>query len=512
MPLTASNAAFHPDDTIVALSSAQGPGKRAIVRISGPNTTAAINAVFTASDPRESSARERRLVTGAVRLKDVFSPVPASLYFFPGPKTYTGQDLAELHTLGSPPLVERLVSDLLNAGTRPARPGEFTLRAFLAGKKDLPQAEAVNAVIEAGTDTDLRLALTQLAGGVTQPLHTLREDLLNLLADVEAALDFADEDIEFVGKSETLARLTAALGQLTDLQRQLDERTVSGRSVRVALVGLPNVGKSSLFNALGSSDAIVSPIPGTTRDYLTKQINLDGMTMELIDTAGWQTAEDTIEEQAQQLGREQTGRADVIVWCVEVGSEFTATAETTLAETGAKVLRVLTKYDLWPKETGNRRQENAREDANPTQARSASEGCVVPRWRFGLVKGVENIKQGWRGDSMSDADMLISKSPLPISVSVMSPGGIDELRSALAETVSSLTRSPLAPSQSRCRHHVAACLAELSLARDHVAINDPPELTAVSLRIALDQLGEMTGAVYTNDLLDRIFSRFCIGK
>ncbi|HEV3439051.1 MAG TPA: tRNA modification GTPase [Gemmata sp.] len=496
MSLTASNAAIHPDDTIVALSSAHGSGKRAIVRISGPNTTAAINAIFTHSDPRESSARSRRLVPGFVRLKDVFSPVPASLYFFPGPKTYTGQDIAELHTLGSPPLVERLVSDLLNAGTRPARPGEFTLRAFLAGKKDLPQAEAVNAVIEAGTEIDLRLALTQLAGGVTQPLHTLREELLNLLADVEAALDFADEDIEFVGRSETLARLAAALGQLTDLQRQLDERTVSGRSVRVALVGLPNVGKSSLFNALGGSEAIVSPIPGTTRDYLTKQINFDGMTVELIDTAGWQTAADTIEEQAQQLGREQTGRADVILWCVEVGSEFTPTAETTLAETGAKVIRVWTKCDLWPKETGNRRQEDACEDANPTQARSASEGCVVPRWRFGLIKG----------------GILISKSPLPISVSVMSPGGTDELRSALVETVSLLMRSPLAPSQSRCRHHVAACIAELSRARDHVAENDPPELTAVSLRIAVDQLGEMTGAVYTNDLLDRIFSRFCIGK
>jgi len=426
---------------------------RAIVRISGPNTNAAINAVFTANDPRESSARVRRLVPGFVRLKDVFSPVPASLYFFPGPKTYTGQDLAELHILGSPPLVERLVSDLLNTGTRPARPGEFTLRAFLAGKKDLPQAEAVNAVIEAGTDTDLRLALTQLAGGVTQPLHTLREDLLNLLADVEAALDFADEDIEFVGKLETLARLTTALGQLTDLQRQLDERTVSGQSVRVALVGLPNVGKSSLFNALGGSEAIVSPIPGTTRDYLTKQINLDGMTAELIDTAGWQTAADTIEEQAQQLGREQTGRADAIVWCVEVGSEFIPAVEATLAETGAKVIRVWTKCDLV---------------------------SLVPKSAVGA--------------------------------SVIKPGGTDELRSALVETVTSLTRSPLAPSQSRCRHHVAACIAELSLARDHVAENDPPELTAVSLRIALDQLGEMTGAVYTNDLLDRIFSRFCIGK
>src|SRR5262249_18777681 len=155
---------------------------------------------------------------------------------------------------------------------RAARPGEFTLRAFLAGKKDLPQAEAVQAVIEAGTDADLRTALAQLAVGVTRPLEALRDDLLNLLADLEAALDFADEHIEFVGKSETLTRIDMAQGQLAALLRQLDDRTVSGRPIRVALVGLPNAGKSSLFNALAGGDAIVSPVPGTTRDYLTKQL------------------------------------------------------------------------------------------------------------------------------------------------------------------------------------------------------------------------------------------------
>lgn len=455
MSLNTSNAAIHPDDTIVAVSSAPGHGVRAIVRISGPGTLAAIDSVFTANNPHDSSTRSRRLVPGFLQLTGLLPPVPASLYFFPGPKTYTGQDLAEIHTVGSPPLVERLVSDLLNAGTRPARPGEFTLRAFLAGKKDLPQAEAVNAVIEAGTDVDLRLALTQLAGGVTQPLHTLREDLLNLLADVEAALDFADEDIEFVGKSETLQRIATALDQLTELQRQLDERTVSGRPIRAALVGLPNVGKSSLFNALAGSDAIVSPTPGTTRDYLTRQFDLGGVTIELIDTAGWEGAENTIEEQAQRLGREQTSQADVILWCVEAGTEFSAQDEARLLETGAKVMRVRTKCDLWSGETGKHQS---------------------------------------------------------ISVSTVTSSGVDTLRGALVETATTLIRSPLAPSQSRCRHHVLACIEELSRAHERVAANEPPELTAASLRIVIDQLGEMTGAVYTNDLLDRIFSRFCIGK
>ncbi|MEO2090922.1 MAG: tRNA uridine-5-carboxymethylaminomethyl(34) synthesis GTPase MnmE, partial [Gemmataceae bacterium] len=220
----------HPDDTIVALSSAAGPGVRAIVRVSGPDTRAVVGKVFMADSG--GTDRPRHLVPGSVRLSGVHSPLPADLYFFPGPHTYTGQDLAELHTISSPPLVERLIADLLAAGARPAQPGEFTLRAFLAGKKDLPQAEAVLAVIEAGTDSDLQAALRQLAGGVTQPLAKLRDDLLNLLADVEAALDFVDEDIEFVSKRDTILRVTAGMAHLTNLRRQLDARTVSGRTFR----------------------------------------------------------------------------------------------------------------------------------------------------------------------------------------------------------------------------------------------------------------------------------------
>jgi tRNA modification GTPase len=447
----------HPDDTIVVVSSAPGPGLRAIVRVSGPNTRGVIDAVFRRNAEPGGAERVRTLVPGAVRLSGVHSPLPADLYVFPGPHSYTGQDLAELHTIGSPPLVERLVADLLAAGARPARPGEFTLRAFLAGKKDLPQAEAVHAVVEAGTDADLKQALAQLAGGVTQPLHALREDLLNLLADLEAALDFADEDVEFVGKPETLVRIASALARLANLQRQLDSRTVSGRAVRVALVGLPNAGKSSLFNALaGGPAALVSPEAGTTRDYLTRRLDLGGVPVELIDTAGWQDAADTIAEQAQRLGREQATRADVILWCAEPGTDFDPADAARLAATGAEALRVRTKADL--------------------------------------------------------ANRISDDASAPIPTSVIAPSGTDALRAALTERVASLARPPLAPSQSRCRHHVEACVRSLREAHRHVLFDDPPEIVAVALRSALGQLGEMTGAVYTNDLLDRIFSRFCIGK
>lgn len=471
-------SAPHPEDTIVAVSSAPGPGARAIVRVSGPNTRAVVDAVFQASGGRQPAVEDgnrgltppaRRVVVGFLRLSGVHSPLPASLYFFPGPRSYTGQDLAELHTVGSPPLVERLVADLLNAGARPAQPGEFTLRAFLAGKKDLPQAEAVHAVVEASTDTDLRAALAQLAGGVSGPLEALRDDLLNLLADLEAALDFADEDIEFVGKPETLARIGTALERLAELERQLEQRTVSGRPVRVALVGPPNAGKSSLFNALAGGDAIVSAIPGTTRDYLTKRLDLGGVNVELIDTAGWQEGTDTIEEQAQQLGRDTASRADVILWCDEHGG-FAEVDAARLEATGAKVLRVRTKCDKDGRGKPDRSHANGERPGLPRP-------CVPT-----------------------------------VPTSVLVSGGTDVLRAALSDIVLLLTRPALAPSQSRCRHHVAACADHLRATRDHVAADDPPELAASALRAALDQLGELTGAVYTNDLLDRIFSRFCIGK
>ncbi|OWK43496.1 tRNA modification GTPase [Fimbriiglobus ruber] len=444
----------HPDDTIAALSSAPGPGVRAIVRVTGPNARAVIDHVFRPILPTGGEGLPGKTFRpGTILLSGVPAPLPADLYFWHAPRTYTGQNLAELHTLSSPPLVERLVADLISAGARAAQPGEFTLRAFLAGKKDLPQAEAVLAVIESGTDVDLKKALAQLAGGVTRPLQQLRDDLLNLLADVEAGLDFVDEDIEFVSKGDQLRRVGAGIAHLTNLRRQLDDRTVSGRTIRVAIVGNPNAGKSSLFNALaGAPAALVGPVAGTTRDYLTRTIDLGGVAVELIDTAGWQHATDTIEEQAQRLGREQTGRADVVLWCVPGGESFTTADGTTLAATAAVVVRVATKCDIAP----------------------PAPGAIVS--------------------------------------SVVSPDGTVAVRAALAETVLALTRPPLAPSQSRCRGHVEAATAALRRAHEHAREDDPQELLALALREALEQIGEMAGAVYTNDLLDRIFSRFCIGK
>ena len=502
----------HPDDTIVALSSAAGPGARAIVRLSGPNARAVVASVFVPHSPAGEGLgvrgiRDRKLSPGHLKLTGVHSPLPATLYFFPAPRTYTGQDLAELHTISSPPLVERLIADLLAAGARSAQPGEFTLRAFLAGKKDLPQAEAVLAVIEANSDADLTDALAQLAGGVTQPLAQLRDDLLNLLADVEAALDFVDEDIEFVSKTATLNRISAGMAHLTNLRRQLDGRTVSGRTFRVALVGEPNAGKSSLFNALvGGAAAIVSPVAGTTRDYLTARLSLDGVDVELTDTAGVQPALDAIDAKAQQLGRAETARADLVLWCVPVTDPADETHRVSLARAGAEVLLVRTKTDRSFRspvgERGRGEGESCEADPIPPHPQPLSPRGVGSQQRHS--PSPQTPPPQGSGEQAFPGEVIISSS--------RTPAGIVPLRSALTERAAAFARSPLAPSQSRCRHHVETALDKLRATHRHAVFDDPPELLALALRQALDQLGEMTGAIHTNDLLDRIFSRFCIGK
>jgi tRNA modification GTPase len=287
---------------------------------------------------------------------------------------------------------------------------------------------------------------------VARPLQALRDDLLNLLADVEAGLDFADEDVQFVEERDLLLRLGGALAQVTLLGKQLEQRGVAGRAFRVVLAGRPNAGKSSLFNALAGAAALVSPEPGTTRDYLVRRLDLEGVAVELVDTPGWQEGGDAVGSQAQALGRQQAERADLVLLCLEAGAALNDAEASLLKQGHPPAVGVATKCDL---------------------AAVASEFPAT---------------------------------------SAVTGAGLEALRALLAERARRWAQPPLAPSLSRCRHHVAECLANLRRAHAVVLYQDPPEILALELRGALEQLGEMVGAVYTDDLLDRVFSRFCIGK
>ncbi|QVL33159.1 tRNA modification GTPase [Telmatocola sphagniphila] len=430
------------EDTIVAQASVPGAAVRGIVRLSGPKAFEIVNQLFHNPDPSQ------KFQSGSLRIQGLESPLPALVLRSNQPNTYTGQDLVEIHLIGCPPVVDALLAEILNRGARSANPGEFTLRGFLNGKRDLTQSEAVLAVIEARDSVQLKQALNQMAGGVSTPLVQMREDLLNLLADVEAGLDFSEEDIEFIDRKDLLLRLGKALAQLTNLRRQLEDRAVEGRMFRVALVGKPNAGKSSLFNALaGDQAAIVSPVAGTTRDYVTRSIQLSGQKIELIDTAGWMRTHTEIDEQAQHLGRERTGEAELILECIESTRYAGETSEVS-----SRHIRILTKCDLHP--------------------------------------GPE----GW------------------IRTSSETFFGLAELQARIVRQATDFFHPALASSLSRCRHHVDRSILHLRNAHNSVLFEDPAEILAAEVRLALDQLGEMTGAIYTEDLLGRIFSRFCVGK
>ncbi len=282
---------YQANDTIAAVASAPGGAARAIVRISGPRVADVLSPVFRAEDPASlATATGPRRWAGVLvgpTAQHAELVLPGHLYFWPGTRSYTRQPLAEWHMLGSPPLVAAALCAVCAAGARQAQPGEFTLRAFLAGRLDLTQAEAVLGVIDANGPRDLQLALAQLAGGLAAPLHGLRSQLLDLLAHLEAGLDFVEEDIEFISAESLRAQLQSAAEQVDLLLSRLDQRMSAGEAPRVVLVGRPNVGKSSLFNALcGGPAALVADLPGTTRDFVRGMIDLGGVRCELIDTAG----------------------------------------------------------------------------------------------------------------------------------------------------------------------------------------------------------------------------------
>jgi tRNA modification GTPase len=350
-----------------------------------------------------------------------------------------------------------------DSGARLAEPGEFTLRAFLSGRLDLTQAEAVLAVVDAADPGQFDVALAQLAGGLAGPLHDLRERLLELLAHLEAGLDFPDEDLPFIDRDELTGTLAGAAETVATLARQMAERGETADRVRVVLVGWPNTGKSSLFNALaGRAGALVSEEPGTTRDYLTAEMEIEGARCLVVDTAGVEPSpaapEADLRHAAQASTREQTGRADLRVLCLDATRPLNAWERGQLASDDANRIVVLTKVDL-------------------------------PR------------RTDYAGRS--------------IATSSVTGEGIERLRGRLGEAVLTLGASggDVVPSTAvRCGESLRLAAAGLRRAVDLAKREAGEELVAVEVRLALESLGKTVGAVYTDDVLDRVFSRFCIGK
>jgi tRNA modification GTPase len=452
------------DDTIAAIATAAGGGLRGIVRVSGPCAVSIANSLFEFTIQHDAPASPSKLATcrrGALRLTSPLGEVPATLYLWPTSSSYTRQPSAEFHLPGSPPILEAALQAICRAGARIARPGEFTLRAFLAGRLDLTQAEAVLGIIDAHDRRQLSSALAQLAGGLARPLGALRQSLLELLAHLEAGLDFADEDIEFIGRNELQSQLSTAENTIASLMNQMRSRGQFGAVRRIVLAGLPNVGKSSLLNVLaGESAAIVSSVAGTTRDFVTRQLIVGDLECLITDAAGLEFAASghEIDASAQSHARQQIAAADLTLLCLDCSHPARASDVNAVCSLiSSPHLSVWTKCDL------------------PQAARSAIE-------------------------------------PSTVYTSSRTGEGLRELRATIGQALQSAAAESgtVTSTADRCRDSLRLAAAALARARSNVAESD--ELVAAEIRVALDELGAVVGAVYTDDILDRVFSRFCIGK
>ncbi|TWU25030.1 tRNA modification GTPase MnmE [Novipirellula galeiformis] len=454
------------EETIVAIASPTSPALRGIVRMSGQAVVAILRSVGVAV------ANEKRptVIESRIELGSPLGEIEVSVSLWPTSQSYTGQPAAELHTIGSVPLLESIVRVLSAAGARAARPGEFTMRAFLAGRLDLPQAEAVLGVIEAEQRGSLEHALRQLAGNLSRPLEHMRSEMLDLLADVEAGLDFVDEDIEFISDQALVERLTTIHAALQETRRVMESRAGNRSRAVVALRGNPNAGKSHLINALvGREVAIVADVAGTTRDIVSVETVIDGTEIQWVDTAGIESHshEDPLFEisaASQQHALRASQNADMRVWCVDASAGDLETLRRDFASHDGSSKR--SSVDVW----------------------------VATK---------------------SDLVTQRSDSPSWIYTSVVTGEGVQTLRDHIADWAASRDQEEVGSvigTAARCAGALGQAATCLESSITLIRHGEGHEFVASELRVAVECLGEVTGAVYTDDILDRVFGRFCIGK
>ena len=446
-------------DTIAAIATPPGPGGIGIVRVSGPLATALADTVFARR--RQGAWRSHRLYAGQIRGIGGTLVDNGLAVLMRAPNSYTGEDVLELHCHGSPVVLEEVLRALLAGGARPAQAGEFTKRAFLNGKLDLTQAEAVMALVGARTADAAQVAAAQLSGGLGARLGDIRARLVRAKAHVEAQLDFGDEDVG-LDPAALAGDVAAAATEVDALLATAARGELLQRGLRVALSGRPNAGKSSLLNALvGSERAIVSAEPGTTRDVIEVGVDVAGVPVVLIDTAGLRDTVDAIERLGVARAEDAAAAADVVLLVLDTARPLAEQAG--LLGRGDAVA-VLNKCDL------------------PT------------RWS-------------------ADDEATVAAAHPCVRVSATAPIGLDALRHGLLARAGAQWADNLPPlTSARQREALARVAGSLAAARAALDAGLPPELIAVDLQAALEHIGTVTGAVTSEDVLDAIFREFCIGK
>ena len=452
-----------PRETIAAVATAQGRGGVGIVRISGPLAGMAAKAI----SGRELKPRYAHYGSFYGENREVLDEGIA--LYFPGPNSFTGEDVLELQGHGGPIVLDMLLQRCIQLGCRLARPGEFSERAFLNDKLDLAQAEAIADLIEASSAQAARNALRSLQGAFSQRVHNLTEQLIGLRIYVEAAIDFPEEEIDFLADGHVLGMLDKVREELSTVQREAGQGALLRDGMTVVIAGRPNAGKSSLLNALaGREAAIVTEIAGTTRDVLREHIHIDGMPLHVVDTAGLRDTDDHVEKIGVQRALKAIGEADRVLLVVD------ATAP-----------EAQDPFALWPEFL-----EQRPDPAKVTLIRNKAD-----------LSG-ENI-----------ALEVSADGHVTISLSARSTAGLDLLREHLKACMGYEQTSE--SSFSARRRHLEA-LSHASAALEHgraqLTLAGAGELLAEDLRQAQHSLGEITGAFSSDDLLGRIFSSFCIGK
>ena len=457
------------DDTIAAIATPLGEGGLAVVRISGAKAFAVADLSFLPvgkSSLKPSAAPTHSIQFGKI-VRDGKVIDKVLLAVLRAPRTFTREDTVEISCHGGLLPAKLVLDTLLANGARLAEPGEFTKRAFLNGRLDLAQAEAVADVIHSRTELALAAANEQLAGKLSQRINRLRDDLMLTLAHVEAHIDFPDEDISPDTKGQLLQRLENGVAFMDELLRTADEGQILRRGIRAAIVGRPNAGKSSLLNQLlGRDRAIVSHIAGTTRDTIEETANIRGLPVVFIDTAGLRESHDEIEREGVRRSRESLAQAELILHVLDASEPLTSADENYLAEfAGKKRILVLNKTDLPAKLVlpgGTSNQQPATSNVSCTSG-----------------QGIEALKDAikslvWAGE--------IKAEMLQVAINSRHQDALNRARTATSLAV-------------------VALRAEATL-----------ELVAMDLRIAANAVGEIVGKTTTEDLLDSIFSTFCIGK
>jgi tRNA modification GTPase len=466
---------FSTTDTIVAIATPPGQGGVGIVRLSGPQAWDIVGQLFVRR--ARGPLRPQRLYYGRIIAPATGDILDDGLVAcMRGPHSYTGEDVAEINAHGAPVILQRIVAAALALGARAAEPGEMTLRAFLHGRIDLAQAEAVADLIAAQSDAAARQARGQLDGRLSVKIQAARAEILHALAPIAASIDFPEDEVPSPDRDDLAKRIAAAAGVATDLLASAAQGRIVREGVRCAIVGRPNVGKSSVLNRLlGTDRAIVTPIAGTTRDTIEATTSIGGVAFHLIDTAGIAATDDPIERLGIDRSRAALTEADVALLVVDRSVPLTDADHAILDE-------------AWALGFG------------------AARGLVIALNKSDLPPALDDAGYAALADT--------SDPTCRIATSTLTGAGMAELEAALlaAALGGPLTEGAALVARARHRDALRAAVASLAAAQATLADGLPLDLVAEDLHDALHALGLITGESVTDDLLGAIFSEFCIGK